>query len=148
MLPFCLPLHSTQPCLLSSVLTVIGSLSKGLQERQPVFRALILARDGDTASRLCVYFSLLWGPSATEPGALASVEGPGPGGSKVSVQVGQFGQVRRAFSGCHLTPGLSQCCPFSLPLSLPLLSISSTSDTPDPQSTAVFLCVSLSSTPL
>ena len=85
-----------------------------------MFRTLILARDSDTASRLCVYLPLLWGPSGTEPGALASVEGPGPGGSKVRVQVGLFGQVRRAFSGCHLTPGLSQCCPFSLPLSLPL----------------------------
>lgn len=28
LLPFCLPLHSTQPCHLSSVLTVIGPLSK------------------------------------------------------------------------------------------------------------------------
>ena len=74
-----------------------------------MFRTLILARDSDTALRLCVYLPLLWGPSGTEPGALASVEGPGPGGSKVRVQVGLFGQVRRAFSGCHLTPGLSQC---------------------------------------
>ena len=59
LLPFCLPLHSTQPCLLSSVLSVIGPLSKWLQDRQPVFRALIWARESNTASSLCVYLSLL-----------------------------------------------------------------------------------------
>lgn len=111
-----------------------------------MFRVLILARDSDTALRLCVYLSLLWGPSGTE-GALASAEGPGPWGSKVSVQVGRFGQVRRAFSGCHLTPGLSRPVPSPSLSHCPFLSISPTSDTPGAQSTAVFLCMSSSSTP-
>lgn len=74
-----------------------------------MFRVLLLARDSDTALRLCVYLSLLWGPSGTE-GALASVP----------------------------SPSLSHC---------PFLSISPTSDTPGAQSTAVFLCMSSSSTP-
>ena len=58
-------------------------------------------------------------PSGTER-ALASAEGPEPGESKLSVHVGRFGRVRKAFSGCRLTPGLSQSCLFPLPLSLPL----------------------------
>lgn len=41
-------------------------------------------------------------------------------GIQVSVQAGLFGQVRKAFSGCHLSPGLSQSRLFRLPLSLPL----------------------------
>lgn len=80
-----------------------------------MFRVLILARDSDTALPLCVYLSLLWGPSGTGfcRGARArGIQGQCPGGP---VRSGQEGLFRLPFDSRAVSS-----CPFSLPLSLPL----------------------------
>lgn len=80
-----------------------------------MFRVLILARDSDTALPLCVYLSLLWGPSGTGfcRGARArGIQGQCPGGL---VRSGQEGLFRLPFDSRAVSS-----CPFSLPLSLPL----------------------------
>lgn len=101
-----------------------------------MFRVLILARDSDTALRLCVS-PLLRGPSRHR----LLQRGQGQGGSKVSVQVGWFRSGQEGLSGCHLTPGLSRPVPSPSLSPAPFLSISPTSDTLEFSVTAVFLCL-------